>query len=224
MGDFSSIDKRNLDCLVEAITVDCDDGSVSIGDTENGNMTTIEDDGTVISKGDATCWDDLVGSLIGKKLDSTAGKLDYDYDENAIVMQSGGNSSSSSDRLIFNYQKPHGAKADSELRLHAHWEQTSSNVIQFYTEYRVQGNGDTKTTAWSNITRTSAANSVFTYASGTLNQITMLAEIDWSSVAISSTVQFRLTRTDSTAGDILATFVDAHIEYDMSGSREEYSK
>ena len=41
---------------------------------------------------------------------------------------------------------------------------------------------------------------------------------------ISATVQFRLARTDAVAGDIEATFVDAHIERDMIGSRTEFTK
>ena len=39
-----------------------------------------------------------------------------------------------------------------------------------------------------------------------------------------STVQFRLARTDSTSGDILAVFVDAHVERDTVGSRTEFVK
>lgn len=70
----------------------------------------------------------------------------------------------------------------------------------------------------------STDDSVFTYTSGILNQITKLATIDMTDASISSTVQFRLARTDVTVGDIDATFVDAHIEYDMNGSATEYSK
>ncbi len=196
--------------------------SIKVGDSTN--YTEIEDDGTIVSRGDATVWDDLVGSLVARRLESTTGKLQYNYAENSIEMQSGGSITNTADRLISNLQKPHGAKVDSEMRLHIHWEQKSSNTIEFTTQYRIQQNGKNKNTTWTTITRTSTANSVFTYTSGTLNQITLLAEIDLSGAPLSSTVQLRVARTDSTAGSIEATFIDAHIEYDMNGSRQEYVK
>ena len=188
------------------------------------NYSQFESDGTLVAHGDATCWDDLVGALIGRRLSSTAGKVDYDWDENAITMQSGGDIANSADRIVFSYQFPHKAKTNSSLMLHIHWEQTSTNKIEWSGQYRVQSNNETKTTTWTSFTANSTDNSVFTYTSGTLNQITELAEIDMTGASISATVQFRLARTDSTAGDIDATFVDAHYEIDTFGSREEYVK
>ena len=173
-------------------------------------------------------WDDLVGSLIARRLESTAGKLQYDYDENAIEMQRGGDISNNTDRLIFNFQKPHAMSddaPDNTMNLHIHWEQTDSNDKEFTVQYRIQDNGQLKTTTWTEVIVTAnTTTNVFTYTSGTLNQITPLAQIDLSSHGISATVQFRLARTDSETGDILATFVDAHIPYNQLGSRQEFVK
>ncbi|MHA1447970.1 MAG: hypothetical protein ACTSP4_00920 [Candidatus Hodarchaeales archaeon] len=171
-------------------------------------------------------WDDLVGSLIARRLESTSGKLQYNYTENSITMESSGSIGNNTDRLIFNFQKPHGMSDNETMNLHVHWEQVTTNKIEFTLQYRVQSNNAVKNTTWTTVIRNSDDNSAFTYpGSGTFNQITKLAEIDLSSASISSTIQFRLARTDSTSGDIEATFVDAHIPYDQDrGSRQEYIK
>lgn len=183
----------------------------------------IETDGSTMRNGSSTMWDDLTGSLIARRLESTTGKLQYDYAENCIEMESGGSIGTTADRLIFNFQKPHGAKTYSEFRLHIHWEQVSSNNIEFTLQYRIQNNGSAKTTAWTTVT-VDNTNNKFPYTSGTINQITELVELDWSTSSLSATCQFRLARTDSTAGDINATFVDGHVERDNIGSRTEYVK
>lgn len=173
-------------------------------------------------------WDDLVGSLIARNLSSVAGALNYNWDENSITMQPEGSISTQADRLVFNYQKPHAMSntaPNNTMNLHIHWEQPSADDREFTVQYRIQENGATKETEWTTIVVTaSSTNNAFTYTSGTLNQITRLVNIDLSTYALSSTVQFRLARTDSVAGDIEATFIDAHIPYDQLGSRQEYIK
>lgn len=199
--------------------------TLKIGDVSNGNYTDIEADGSLSYKGDATIWDDLVGSLIASRLTSTSGKLNYNYDENTITMQSGGAPTNINDRLIFNHQKPHAAKTSSTFNLHIHWEQVSTNIIIWQIDYRIQHNDQLKTIAWTTVTANTTDDNVFSYpGSGTFNQITRLVDIDWSTAALSSTLQFRLTRIDVTTGDIEATFVDGHVEYDSDGSRQEFIK
>ncbi len=186
--------------------------------------TEFEEDGTLVARGSATLWDDLTGSLIARRLESTSGRLQYDYSENAIIMQDNGTLGNTADSLIFNFQKPHGAKVDSEMRLHIHWEQTSNEAIVFDGRYRIQNNNAAKTTTWTTFQAT-MANNVFPYVSGTLNQITSLVAVDMSTSSISCTIEFQLARTDDVGNDdILAIFVDAHIERDNNGSREEYVK
>lgn len=195
------------------------------GDIEEGNYLEIEADGTDVRKGDATVWDDIVNSLIGSRLFSTAGKVDYDYSENAVNFQSGGSIAVANDRVIFNLQYPHAALSTGKMKLHAHWEQVNTNKIEFTVQYRIQKNNAVKTTDWTTVTSDSDDDSVYTYpGSGTFNQIIELAEIDMTDEGLSATVQFRVVRTDSTNGDIFVTFIDAHIESDMLGSRSEYIK
>ncbi len=183
-----------------------------------------EDDGTLVAHGEASCWDDVVGSLVARRLESTSGKLNYNWSENTITMQSGGNITNTSDRLMFSQQFPHKARLGSEMRLHIHWEQVSTNKIVWSGQYRIQSNGAAKTTGWTNFSANSTDDSVFPYVSGTFNQITELVQVDMTGASISATLEFRLARTDTTSGDIEATFVDSHYEIDTFGSRAEYVK
>jgi len=210
-------DQLDLDELISA--------SLKVGDIESGNYMEVEDDGTIVNHGDGTVWDDLVNSLIGRRLYSNSGKVDYDYDENALVFQPSGSITNANDRVIWSLQYPHAAIVDGEMRLHIHWEQPDATEREFTVAYRIQSNGAVKETDWTTVVvPTSAANNAFTYVSGTLNQITSLVDVDMTDAGISSTVQFRLARTDSESGNILGTFVDAHVEMDTLGSRDEYVK
>ena len=198
---------------------------LEIGDKAGGNYLEIETDGTIVQKGDSTVFDDVVNALIGKKLFGTTGRVDFDFGECAVKFQNGGDITDDRDVVMFAIQKPHGAKVASAAHIHIHWEQTDATNREFTFSYRLQNNGGAKTTAWTTVVvATSLANNVFPYVSGTLNQITVLADVDWSAVNISSTVQCKMTRSDAVAGDVLATFIDAHVEYDMNGSHQEFIK
>lgn len=170
-------------------------------------------------------WDDLANSLIGRRLTSNAGTVDYDWENNAISFSPNGDINDVNDCVVWNLQKPHSAKDDSTANQHFHWEQTSASDLEFTMWYRIQDNGQAKTTAWTEVVVGTNANNVFPYTSGTENQITKLVDIDWSAVGISATVQFRMTRSDAVAGAVLVTFVDAHVERDQErGSRQEFVK
>lgn len=191
----------------------------------SGGYTEFEADGTEVFRGNATVWGDVVNAILGRKLYSNAGKIDFNWDENALKMQPGGDITSRNDRVVFDLQYPHGAKATGSMELHCHWEQVSTDKIEWTVQYRVQANNKAKTTAWTTVVSNSTDNSVFKYpGSGTFNQITELANIDMSEAGISASVDFRVARTDSTADNILVKFLDAHVEYDMDGSREPYVK
>lgn len=196
--------------------------SLSIG--EEPNYTYLDENGIYL-KGTASVWEDIQSSLIGARLTSTAGAIDYDFDENALEM-SNGSLSNINDRVIFNYQLPHSARQDGQLNLHIHWEQTDLSIHTFSLEYRVQSNGAEKETTWTRVdVDTGGANDVFTppVGFGTFSQITKLVDLDTTDWGISAQVQFRLTKTAGT-GSVRATYVDAHFEKDTMGSREEYVK
>lgn len=194
------------------------------GDVPGGDYLEVEPDGTWKNKGNGTTWDDIVNSLVGRRLFSNVGTIDYNYNENAIKMQPNGDINDRNDRVIFDLQYPHAAIVDGRMNLHIHWFQENANRIEFTVQYRIQKNGQPKTSVWAEIIANSDDHNVFTYVSGALNQITELVSVDMAGAGISATVQFRITRSDSTVGDILATFVDSHIERDMGGSHQEYVK
>ena len=181
-------------------------------------------DGTLTLHGESTVWDDITSSLIGRQLSSTAGKLDYDWEENAIVFNSAGDIAVVNDRLVWSFQYPHAAKTNGEVQLHVHWEQTDTVAREFTLQYRIQNNGAIKNTTWTTVVVDTNANNAFTYTSGTLNQITALKNIDMTGASLSATMQFRLARTDAVAGDIRSTFVDAHVERDTLGSDDPFVK
>lgn len=189
------------------------------------NVTKFDASGQRQAVGDATQWDDILGAVTGVKLYDTKGKVGMDFDEGSLVFEPSGSITTDADCVWFNIQKMHAIKTDSELRMHIHYTQTDTTERVFTLKYRIQENGGAKTTSWTTITTTTnATNNVFTYTSGSLNQIVKFPAIDWSSVGISSTVQFRLARTDSETGDVEATFIDGHVEIDSDGSNQEYVK
>ena len=188
------------------------------------DYTLLSTDGTQRAYGSATCFDDLVSSLVARRLESTAGALQYNYDNSSITMQRNGNITNTSDRLIFNKQIPHAFKAGSLMGLHIHWEQTDATTREFTVQWRIQENREAKTEAWQTSIIDTNTNNVFPYTSGTINQITTLVDIDLTGLNISDTVQFRLARTDAVNVDLEAVFVDAHIERDGLGSDEPFTK
>lgn len=199
--------------------------SLIIGDKQGGNYLEILKNGMIRAFGAATCWDDLVGNLVGQRLSSTAGKVDYNYANNSITMQSGGSITTANDILLNNLQIPHAAKADGALRQHLHWEQPDDKSYIWTRRWRLQSNNSLKTTSWTEDTATAGTDDVFTYpGSGTLIQITEFPEVDITGVGISGTFQWRLARTDSEVGNVEVVFFDTHVELDSNGSDFEYSK
>ena len=187
---------------------------------------TIDNDPAVLVWG----WDDLVGSITGIQLEETKGKVDMDWDENAFIFQRNGDTGAKKDRIQFNLQKLHSIRVDGEMRLHIHWEQTTTDAIEWAVQYRIQNNGEDKETSWGSIytaysgATADTSNNAFDYTGGTMNQITSICVVPLADASISSTIQFRLARTDSNDYNVLATFVDAHVQYDQIGSRSEFVK
>lgn len=205
--------------------MDINEYAEGVGFGQGSNKTKMNSNGEIQLEGEASAWDDIIGSITGLKLPTVVGKVDYDFEENAITFQSGGDISNANDRVIWNIQKPHKTKTNSELRYHIHYIQPDTVERTFRLQYRRQGNGETTETAWTTIdTVTTASNHVFTYTSGNFNQILKFPAINWSGDGISTVYQFRLTRIDADATPLKVWFVDGHYEIDSIGSGEEYIK
>ena len=195
-----------------------------LGFGSGANRSKFEEDGTLKFEGDATVWDDVVGSLIGKNLSDNTGSVDYNWVENTITFAPNGDIDTSADLVNFNVQIPHGTKLNSIADLHLHWEQIDDVPREFTVRHRIQNNGQAKTIAWTESIVSTATDAKFAYSTGILNQISDLVDIDLNGIGISSVIQFQVTRTDAIAGDIEVTFMDVHVEKDTIGSRLEYVK
>lgn len=201
--------------------------SLKIGDVSGGNYLDIDTDGTVSTLGTSTTWDDIQTSLNGRRLYSASGSVDYDYLNGGILFDDNGGTADGdiNDFVTWSIQYPHKAKTDGTFNCHVHWVQDSTRAIVWELAYRVQDNGSATATTWTTVQSTPVTDELFTYTSGSLNQITELAQIDMSTHSLSAVVQCRLSRVDTTGGTVvLSTFVDAHYEADTLGSDEEYTK
>ena len=96
----------------------------------------------------------MVSDLFGKRLNSGAGKVDYDWDENAIVFQPSGSLSTAADRVGGNQEINHQFKIGSSIvfKPHLHWwQQVTTGAVDsivFSAQWRLQRNDAAKATSW----------------------------------------------------------------------------
>jgi hypothetical protein len=200
------------------------------GDENSGDYADFEADGTLVFYGDSTAFRDEFGPLIGQNFTSPAADITTDAAEGTIVFD---DSCTLADYVSMPVQINHDAKAQSNVYPHIHWWQASSNVPNWLLQYRWQQNGQAKITSWTSVKWASHA---FTYTSGTLNQITAFGALSPpANTGVSVILQLRLLRdtnntstlftgADPLTGDANAMFFDVHIEVDMLGSHEQYTK
>ena len=82
------------------------------GDVINGNYSAFEDDGTLIMNGNATVYDDMLGSLIGSKLESPSSHITQDVAEGTVVYAS---NSVLADYIVVGTQMSHSWKLGSDI-------------------------------------------------------------------------------------------------------------
>ena len=203
--------------------------TLKVGDVSGGNYTEIEADGTIKLNGTATVFRDEMGELITKRITTPGSNITQNDAEGSIVFD---DACDLSDYVTMNVQLNHDRKIGAVVYPHIHWWQASSDIPNWLIQYRWQTNGAAKVTSWTNLPYDSH---VFTYTSGTLNQITDFGGITPSSDSISDILQLRLLRdtanastefagADPLTGSVHAVNMDVHIEIDIVGSRTEYSK
>lgn len=200
---------------VEALT-----STLYIGN--GADRTAIGTDGTLTLDGEATTWEDVRAPLIGSRLSSSAGKVDYDYDNVGVTFQPSGDIDTQADVVALSFQLPHNALTNTPFHFHIHWLQDSAVTREFTIDYRVIQNGVSYPSFTRAVIDTNTNNS-FTYTSGDLPQITQLSQIA-SVPGLSTIVQLKMARTDTNTGDILGLYIDAHYMVDAFGSNDEYVK
>ena len=193
----------------------------------------IRADGTVRLKGKATAWKDMVADLFAKKLYSNVGKLDYDWENNALKFQSGGDISDVNDRVQGNQEINHEFKVGTVFfKPHLHWfQEVVSGVQQISTltlEWRLQRNGFLREDNWTTTVANTglAGDDILDFSdktNGFYNQLTRFPDINVT-CAVSDTIQFRMARTDSNGGDVAVYFFDLHGMVDSFGSDDEIAK
>lgn len=205
---------------------------LKVGNISGGNYSEFLADGTLRYRGDSTVWKDMVSSLFGKRLFSTSGKVNYDYQENTLIFSPSGLITDENDRVSGNQEINHEFKVGVNILMLAHvhwWQQVTINTIKpivFTLRYRLQRNGFAKETAWIPLTANAGADDVYDFTAqpdGLYNQITKFTPF-FITCGLSDTIQFQMCRTDAQTGNISATFFDIHALVDSDGSDTEFNK
>ena len=236
-GVIDAVDKKDINDNFRDLWNGANFGEISEPIKIGGpvNYTQFDTDGSVRQFGAATVWDDIVQSVNATNLFGVPGKADFNFDNLWVVLQSGGALTTPGDCLFLNYQVPHATALDSLFRLHFHWSQSSNTARTISGKYRIQDQGGATVTDWESFSATTAfgegGGNVFDttdwdyVTDGNFNQITRLVDIPLLDHGVSAIIQVVLARTDANAAsDIYVYSVDAHIEKDATGSREEYTK
>jgi len=204
----------------------------NIGNVVGGNYTAIETDGTMAAHGDATCYRDELQQLAGSRLESPASHIILSAAEAALTFKQ--TCIYPTDYAFMSIQLNHDWMLGGAIQPHLHWWQVSAATPNWVIEYRWQIQGAAKTAG---LTPAAWVSNAFTYDAGTLNQITVFADITppVGYGQVSDIIQFRLYRdmtnvstlfsgADPVAADIDAVNFDVHIQIDMLGSRQRYVK
>jgi hypothetical protein len=183
-------------------------------------------------KGSATCWRDSKFPFIGRNLDTSTGRLDFNYAECAIGMQD--NCTVNDNQCIAMIdQINHEWKIGSIIKPHLHWLQSSSDIPNMLLKYRMYDNGEQVPSTWTSVAISSNA---FTYTSGTILQLSRFPDIDTSTLTgVSCFIDFKIYRdtdnssglfagNDPLVGKTLLKEFDVHYEVDGFGSEDEINK
>jgi hypothetical protein len=177
----------------------------------------------------SNAWRDAVGELLGKK--KLGARITDDLAEGTVVFSD--SCRIADDYIITNVQLNHDKDLVEDISPHLHWFQDSTNIPNWMLQYRWQINGRSKITAWSGLAYESQ---VYTYASGTMLQITEFPDITPPSGSyLSDIIQFRILRDtnndsslfddlDPYKGSVHTVMFDVHIPLDSNGSIWEFTK
>jgi hypothetical protein len=219
---------RDLFRLYRGVFVDIDSGEVSLGNRDEGNYITIEEDGTLVFNGNATVFDDLQVGLNNLAKGATAPTdRTYDHGTGGIAYPVLG--FAKNEYIWFDVQTSHSMKLSTVLNVHLHFVLPNTITIghkivwQLDVMYAaVDGTWTVPVGSPYTATHTVAAND------DTTGRILDIADIPAVNTTVSTLYKCRLTRIDGTATEYASEcyleFIDCHYEKDTAGSRTEYSK
>ena len=163
--------------------------------------------------------DDMIQPLMGKKLDTSAGKLDYDWQQKAIKVADSTSISNDTHKIHYSFQIPHKAVLDAFAHFHVHWIQSSSDVPNLWMRYRFWKNGG-EAGSW---TEQALDLQAKTYSSGTIINVAYNFDvIPFVNIGPSDFLDIEITRdinndsglfagTDPVTGDVSIKGSDPHI-------------
>ncbi len=210
-------------------------GSTTIGGATD--HTKFEADGTMVSEGAATVWDDVMvfpdGTTKGGSYMPTWTSFRKDITNNSQGTMLWMFSPSVEQEVYFTLQVPHGYKVGSDIFPHVHWTTTDANSptgtnVVWGLEYTVASLNNAFPITGAQLTGSAIVGGIT--PSGTHQHlITPLTTMSGSGVGISTIFVCRLFRKVSDALDTYGYSVgllgvDFHIEKDTNGSRSDFTK
>lgn len=218
----------------EPLPTNPDFDSMRVGDIAGGNYTQVGTDGVLQTFGASTLWDEIASPAIGRNIDTSTGRIDFNYDELTVDFAS--NARYPDEPIANIIQSLHSRVEGSDIRPHIHWMQNQSAQPNILVEYRFINNGESPT-AWTPLVLDSGKNIYVYPGSGTILQITEfnLPPGHGSTLGLSGTFEYRMFRdtsnasglfsgSDTYSGDWSVKYLDTHLEIDQDGSREEFTK
>lgn len=183
-------------------------------------------------------YDDIIQPLTARNIDSTSGRLDYDFTRHCINIADSTSITRDIDKIYWEYQIGHKFKLDGFFHFHIHWLQSSADIPNWWMRWRIHKHFE-EPRAW-----TSAKLEVeqaHPYAGETdFLQISTFPYIDLATEAsggldVSDFLDIELTRdatnasglftgSDPLSGDASLKGADPHLEIDSAGSRLEWEK
>lgn len=175
-------------------------------------------------------WDDMKTPAIGQSLDSTSGRIDFDFTELTVGFQA--NARYPEEPLGHVHQLSHAWMESYPIQPHIHWYQDQEDVPNWLMAYRKYNNGEAVPAVW---TLAVPEAHVFTYTSGTILQISRFPLIGMSGMRISCFVDVKIYRDSANASTLFAGAdpatgtqhmkeFDFHIMLDDDGSHGEFTK
>ena len=203
--------------------------SLQIGDVTAGNYVLINENGIRLF-GTAAPFDDLEGALIGARINSPSGRIDYNYDEGTVEFQD--NCIYPTDFVTIIYQMRHRYQFESVVEPHLHWIQDSALFPNWVILSRVTLNGGLVPAAFDGPFK--PTQTLFTWNSGNLLQYSDFADIagrenlsfslDIKLYRDTTNVSTLYSGADPISGNVAAKFLDCHFQNDMLGSFLELQK
>lgn len=144
-------------------------------------------------------WDDFRTPAIEQALDSSSGRIDYDFTEIGVGFQA--NARYPDEPLVHLVQMPHEWQEGSTIKPHIHWVQNSANFPNWLMEYRKYNNGELVPGSF---VQSTVESHIFTWSSGNLLQISNFPEIEMSDMVLSCFVDVKIYRDSANASGLFA--------------------